>query len=155
MSQRRVLLIGGNSTTMFDYDPDGNITRIVRPDNLQIGFSYNTGGQLQTKTTPTGNYGYTYSPTTGQVTQLTAPGGISTTFGYDGFLLTGNTLAGPVAGSVSVGYNDSFLVSSVAVNNTATVNYSYDNDDFPTEAGASQSGRAALPPLFSCAQARA
>jgi len=127
--------LGGSSTTSYSYDTDKQLTRITRPDSLEINYTYNSNGRLQTKSIPGGNYTYTFDPLSGNFTGVTAPGGVSSVFQYDGFLLTASISSGPVTGSVSYSYNSDLRVSSVRVNNANAVNYTYDNDNSLIGAG--------------------
>ncbi len=127
--------LGGNRTTAYEYNADLDLTRITRPDSLQINYTYNALGQLQTKTTPTGPYGYTYNSQSGQLAGITAPGGITNSFQYDGFLVTQAATTGAAPGSVSYTYNNDLLVSSVSVNGATPIGYTYDNDSLLIGAG--------------------
>ena len=123
--------------TKYAYNVDGQLTRITRPDGQAINFNYDVQtGQLLTQNIPTGQRRYQYDQETGNLHILTAPDGGTITYGYDGALPTGETWAGTVAGSVSRIYDSSFRVDSQSVNAAHTVNFTYDNDDLLTGAGA-------------------
>ena len=126
----------GNVTTTFTYNLDRDLTNITRPDALQLNFAYDAAGRLQTLTTPSGAYGYGYSVTTGQLNNLTAPGGGALAYQYDGFVRTRQTWTGAVAGNVAHTFDNNFRVASQSVNNANTINFTYDNDDLLTAAGA-------------------
>ena len=126
----------GNVTTTFSYNLDRDLTNITRPDALQLNFAYDAAGRLQTLTVPSGAYAYAYSPTTGQLTGITAPGGGVLAYQYDGFLRTRQTWTGAVVGNVAYTFDNNFRVSSQSVNNANTINFTYDNDDLLTGAGA-------------------
>ena len=126
----------GNVTTTFGYNLDRDLTNITRPDALQLSFAYDSAGRLQTLTVPNGNYTYAYSGTTGQLTSITAPGGSVLSYQYDGFLPTRQTWTGAVAGNVAQTFDNNFRVTSQSVNNANTINFTYDNDDLLTGAGA-------------------
>jgi RHS repeat-associated protein len=126
----------GNVTTTFTYNLDRDLTNITRPDALQLNFAYESAGRLQTLTVPNGNYAYGYSATTGRLMSITAPGGGVLAYQYDGFLPARQTWTGAVAGNVAQAFDNNFRVVSQSVNNTNTINFTYDNDDLLTAAGA-------------------
>ena len=126
----------GNVTTTYSYNLDRDLTNITRPDALQLNFAYDSAGRLQTLTVPNGNYAYAYNATTGQLTSVTAPGGSVLAYQYDGFLPKAQTWTGAVAGNVAQTFNNNFRVATQSINNTNTVNFTYDNDDLLTGAGA-------------------
>jgi len=127
--------VGGNSTTTFAYNLDRQITNITRPDALQVNYTYDSAGRLQTLTVPNGNYGLAYSATTGLLSSITAPGGGVVAYQYDGFLLNRQTWTGTVAGNVSQTFDNNFRVASQSINNANTINFIYDNDNLLTGAG--------------------
>lgn len=128
-------LSGGATVTHYSYNLDKQLTRITRPDNQRIDFSYDTGGRLSAVVLPQGQIAVSYDPTRGQVTRLTAPSGDTLDYTYDGFLPVNETWSGAVAGSVSRAYNNMFQVTGLSVNGSA-INYAYDNDGLLTLAGA-------------------
>jgi RHS repeat-associated protein len=127
--------VGGNSTTVFSYNSEKQITRITRPDALQINFAYDAAGRLQTMSVPNGNYAYTYNATTGLSESFTAPGGDVLTYEYDGFLPTRQTWTGTITGNVSQTFNNDLRIASQSINDANTVNFSYDDDNLLTGAG--------------------
>lgn len=127
--------IGGSSTTTYEYNLDRDISRITRPDLLQINYAYDTGGRLQTLAVPTGSYGFAYNATTGLLSSITAPSGGIVAYQYDGFLPTRETWTGTVAGNVSQTFDNNFRVTSQSINNANTVDFTYDNDNLLTGAG--------------------
>jgi hypothetical protein len=102
---------------------------------VTLTYGYDTAGRLQTTTYPQGTLSIGYSPTTGQVASRTAASGETTQYIYDGFLKTGTTWGGPVAGSLSLGFDNNFRVTSQTVNGTA-LGFGYDLDGLLTGAGA-------------------
>ncbi len=128
-------VVAGTGATQFAYNLDRQLTAITRPDALTINFAYDSAGRLQTLTTPSGAYTHTYSPTTGNLTGITAPGNQTLAFTYDGSLPTNTTWSGTVAGSVSQTFNNFLLPASQSVNGANTVNFTYDNDNLLTGAG--------------------
>jgi RHS repeat-associated protein len=125
---------GGN--TKYSHDYDKKITYIIRPDGRLISFNYDHAGRLTSQTTPTGATNYAYNATTGQVNYITAPDGGKLNFAYDGPLLTGVASSGTIAGDVVFSYNNDFRLSSLTVNGSDPVSFSYDADSFLTQAGA-------------------
>jgi RHS repeat-associated protein len=121
--------------TVYDYNLDQELVRISRPDGQMVDFNYNNKAQLTSMVTPTGAYGYTYNATSGQLTRITAPDNGQLNFTYNGFLLTGQSWSGQVAGSVTQAYDNSFRMNSQSVNGANAITFQYDNDDLLTRAG--------------------
>jgi RHS repeat-associated protein len=67
---------------------------------------------------------------------IVAPGGVTTSYAYDGPLLLRETWAGPVPGSVAVTYNNDLRVATQLVNGGSPVSFGYDVDGLLTNAGA-------------------
>jgi YD repeat-containing protein len=127
---------GGTNQTATAYDADKAPMTFTRPDGAAVAFAYDPAGRLTTTTFSRGQVTTSYDATTGQVSSLTAPGGISLAYTYDGALLTGTTWTGPVAGSVSRTFDVDFRVSSQSVNGANPVAFTYDADSLLTGAGA-------------------
>ena len=124
------------SATRYTYNLDRQLTRILRPDSLAIDVAYDTAGRPSTVTMPSGQITYTYSPTNGHLTSLTAPGGLTLGYTYDGVLPKTVTWGGAVQGSVGYTYDNNFRVTSLTVNGANGVSLGYDNDGLLTSAGA-------------------
>jgi RHS repeat-associated protein len=125
----------GLPSTTYAYDVDRELTSTTRPDSVALTYGYDAAGRLSTTTYPQGTLTRTYSPTTGQLTSLAAPGGETLTYAYDGFLRKGLTWSGPVAGTVAFGFDSSFRIVSQTVNGQA-IALGYDADSLLTQAGA-------------------
>lgn len=125
----------GTSQTLYAYNADRQLTRVVRPDAQAMNFAYDNAGRLSTLTLPSGQMSYSYDATKGHLATITAPGGSTLSYNYDGPLLTGTTWAGSVSGNVSRTYDNSFRVTSNTVNNGNTISFQYDNDDLLIKAG--------------------
>jgi RHS repeat-associated protein len=123
--------------TANTYNLDRQVTRISLPTGQNLDFAYDaTTGKLSGLTFSRGTTGYGYSATTGQLTSIVAPGGVSLAFGYDGSLLLQESWTGPAAGSVGRTYDNDFRITGLNVNGTGTVAYQYDADSLLTQAGA-------------------
>jgi RHS repeat-associated protein len=70
------------------------------------------------------------------VTGVTAPGGVTHAFAYDGTLALSETIGGPVPGTVAWTYDNDFRIASQSVNGGNTVTFAYDADSLLTGAGA-------------------
>lgn len=123
------------SATTYDYNTARQVTAIHRPDGITVGFGYDAAGRPSTVNFDRGQIGFGYSPTTGNLTTLTAPGGNGLTFTYDGSLPTGVTWSGTVSGSTAVTYDANFRVTGQTVNGSNAVTFGYDRDGLLTQAG--------------------
>ena len=72
-----------------DYDFDRAVDLVTRPDPAsQIDPAYEpTSRRLDTLAIPQGVFDYTYHPTSGHVSGMSAPGGEGLAFNHDGPLL--------------------------------------------------------------------
>jgi RHS repeat-associated protein len=124
----------GLTPTHYSYNLDQQATQIIRPDGGIVQIGYDTAGRLQTLTQPSGQTSYSYSPTSGNVTAITAAG---STLGvtYDGSLVTGLTWGGIVGGSVGVAYDNNFRVAVLNVNGANSLSLAYDGDGLLIGAG--------------------
>lgn len=123
--------------TRYEYNLDGRLARITRPDGQVLTFDYDVGtGQLLRQGLPTGQVRYAYNPETGNLDRVTGPDAGTVNYTYDGALPLSETWAGTVAGSVSRSYDTNFRVVSQSVNGADTVHFTYDRDDLLVGAGA-------------------
>jgi RHS repeat-associated protein len=125
----------GNWATQYAYDLDRRVQTVTRPDGVTIASGYDSAGRLHTVTIPQGTLTRNYSTTTGQLSSLVAQDGETTAYTHDGFLRTGVTWSGPVAGNLTLGFDSTFRVNSQTVNGTA-LSFGYDNDSLLIQAGA-------------------
>ena len=125
----------GTWATQYTYHFDGRPSITTRPDGVTITGAYDSAGRLHTTTYPQGTITRSYSPTTGQLAALAAPNGETLSYTYDGFLRTGLTWTGPVAGAVTFGFDSSLRLVSRAVNGQALA-LGYDADSLLTQSGA-------------------
>jgi RHS repeat-associated protein len=124
----------GGGPTGREHNADRQLTQMTLPTGQTIDLSYDAAGRLETLTITRGQAGYGYNPVTGNLSSITAPAGLGLVFAYDGSLWTGQTWSGPVAGSVTYTYDNSFRTAAVGVNGTS-VAVQYDDDDLPTQIG--------------------
>ncbi len=122
-------------STQYFYDLDRELQTVTRPDGVTLAYGYDFAGRLQTTTIPQGTVTLTYNPTTGQLQSSTAPSGEAIGYAFDGFLKTGETWSGPVPGTLSLGFDNNFRMTSQTVNGTA-LGFGYDLDGLLTGAGA-------------------
>ncbi|MGH8523584.1 MAG: RHS repeat domain-containing protein, partial [Gammaproteobacteria bacterium] len=119
--------------TRYQYNRDKQLELITRPDGQVLDFVYDSAGRLQKLTAPHGDTAYAYD-SAGRIQTLSAPGGITLSYSYDGALVTGETLAGPVTGTLARSYDTDFRVQALSVNG-ASIAFGYDNDSLLTSAG--------------------
>ncbi|NIR60141.1 MAG: RHS repeat protein, partial [Gammaproteobacteria bacterium] len=126
----------GVDLTRYVYDLDRKLERIVRPGGDSLVIAYDSAGRPSAVSFDRGLITYGYSPSTGQLTQITAPGGNTLAYTYDGALPLSEAWSGEVAGGVAVDYDADFRVVSQRVNGADTVAFTYDDDGLLTGAGA-------------------
>jgi RHS repeat-associated protein len=127
----------GSWLTQYGYNVDRQLTSVTRPDgnSNSITYAYDaTTGRLTGTTYAQGTLTPTYDPQ-GRVTTLASPSGETLTYSYDGFLRSGTTWSGPVAGSISFGRDANFFVTTQTLNGTALM-FVPDNDVLLKQAGA-------------------
>jgi len=115
----------------FDYNKDRQLTQINFPSGNRITNIYDTTRLMQILT-PEGNINYTYI--CGDKVESMTNGADSIIYGYDGKLLTSETLSGTLYQSLNYEYNDHFNVTSFTYAGETT-GYAYDNDELLTSAG--------------------
>ncbi|MDH3930460.1 MAG: hypothetical protein OEV22_21230, partial [Deltaproteobacteria bacterium] len=115
----------------YVYDKDRRLIETNFPSGRQITNTYENGRLVQTQT-PEGAIDYSYL--CGTKIESISKGAESITYGYDGKLITSETLDGALNQSLNYVYNDDFDVSSFTYAG-GTIDYSYDNDGLLTGAG--------------------
>jgi YD repeat-containing protein len=120
--------------TEYAYAADDQLTGVLRPGGQTVGYSHDGAGRPTQVTLARGAIAATYDAATGHLKTLTTPGGLNLAFAFDGALLTSETAAGPVAGTVARAYDDDLRLASQSVNGTA-VSFGYDPDSLLTQAG--------------------
>ena len=120
-----------NPRTSYEYNKAQQLTKLTRPDNLAITYGYDPAGRLQSTQFSRGAVSYSYNPTTGQLTTISAPENVTLGFQYKGDLLTGESWSGALTGNVQRAYNAGYRTASISVNNTP-INYQYDADNAPS-----------------------
>jgi len=115
----------------YVYDKDRRLVQTIFPSGSQINNVYN-GTRLMQIQTPEGNIDLTYlcSTKVGSITKGTG----TITYGYDGKLVTSETLSGTLNKVLSYTYNDYFNIDSFAYAGNTEV-YTYDSDGLLTGAG--------------------
>ncbi len=119
--------------TRYTYSRDQQLELITRPDGQVLDLVYDSAGRLQKLTAPHGDTAYAYD-SAGRIRSLSAPAGLTLTYRYDGALVTSETLAGPVTGTLTRSYDTDFRVQALSVNG-ASIAFGYDNDSLLTSAG--------------------
>ncbi len=94
-----------------------------------------SAGRPSTVTLPDGPLSYAYNPTTGKLTQVTAPDGGTLALTYAGSLLTNVAWSGTLSGQVGYSYDNDFRLNSVTVNGANPISFGYDADSLLTQAG--------------------
>jgi len=132
--------VAGSGPTTFAYNDDGQLTTISRPGNEGVSLDYDAEGRVQAieliesgMTTTTFTVSYL---TANQVDMISGPGPQTVSYGYQGDLVTSETWAGAVEGSVAWAYDNAFHLASENVAGGTAVAFGYDGDDLLTAAGA-------------------
>ncbi len=120
--------------TRYSYNRDKQLELITRPDGQTLDWIYDSAGRLQTLSAPHGATAYSYD-SAGRLQSLAVPDNVMLSYGYDGSLLTGVALTGPVSGSLTRSYDNDFRVTTLSVNGAAPFSYHYDNDSLLTAVG--------------------
>jgi RHS repeat-associated protein len=126
----------GTNTWTTLFNKDQQFDKQTAPDGREMRSGYDAAGRLRTFTDARGVTTYTYVTTTGNLDNVTSPGGVTTSFVYDGALEKGTAWAGPVAGSVARELNNNFAVREERVNGADPISFTYDDDGWLTGAGA-------------------
>ena len=115
----------------YVYDKDRRLKQTNFPSGNQINNIY-ANGRLEQVQTPEGNIDYTYLCSTkiGSITK----GSESITYGYDGKLVTSETLTGTLNQTLGYTYYDDFNITSLIYGGD-TETYTYDNDGLLTGTG--------------------
>ncbi|MDY6792391.1 MAG: Ig-like domain-containing protein, partial [Thermodesulfobacteriota bacterium] len=120
-----------SGTYSYVYDRDRRLTEINFPSGQQIRNIYDTTRLSQVQT-PEGNIDYTYL--CGTNVESITKGTESITYGYDGKLVTSESLTGTLNQALAYTYNNDFDVTGFSYAG-GTENYTYDNDGLLTGAG--------------------
>jgi RHS repeat-associated protein len=113
------------------YNKDRRLKQINFPSGKQINLLYDHE-RLWNIQTPEGNINLSYlcASKLGSITKGTE----AISYGYDGYLVTSETLGGPLNQTVSYAYNNDYNIKSFTYAGGA-VNYIYDNDGLLKNAG--------------------
>ena len=128
-------LDGVDTITRYTWNRDRDLTGIERPDGLSIGFDYDEGGRLETRTTPRGTTSYTYGEDTGQLEAMVMADGASLHYTQDGPLLLAERWEGEIAGTVSRDYDNRLRLTELVVGDSL-IGLDYDRDNLLVQAGA-------------------
>ena len=119
-----------SGTYGYLYDKDRKLTRITFPSTNQINYVYDNIRLSQIQT-PAGNIDYTYTCGTkvGSITKGTE----SISYGYDGPLVTSETLNGTINQTLTSVYNNDYRMTNFTYAGTGTY-YAYDYEGLLTMA---------------------
>ena len=124
----------GNEATSYQYDFDGRLTSIARPD-ATLNVTYDAFGHLDGLTFPGDTIDAAYDAA-GRLATLTTRAGVGLAYQYDGALVTELKWTGAVAGRTNRTYDDDLRVSARTVNGGNAVSLGYDDDGALIQAGA-------------------
>ena len=128
-----------NKNTVYTYNLDRKLTKIDRPDGIDINYVYSSAtDRLDNIGTTNGSWGFTYSPT-GQVASINSPDGIRTNYTYYGPSTASETYVDTINSttiqSINFSFNNKHLKSSRTVIGATPITYSYNDDNVPTKIG--------------------
>lgn len=126
---------GEDASIGFEYNLDQQLVRVAHPGGEAVVFEYDGAGRMVRRLSPDGELVMAYEGTRLRMSSASTSAGDTVAFDYDGFLLTGETWAGAVEGSVERIYNNDFAVTSLRVNGGDTIAFEYDRDLLITKAG--------------------
>lgn len=121
--------------THYAYDKDKRPTTITRPDGQEVQFHYGPAtGHLDSLTTPSGNYAYSYNAA-GRIQTVTAPQGGQLTYIYDGSLPLIEAWTGQVAGQTVTTYDHFFRPKTQSIDNANGITFAFDADGLLIQSG--------------------
>ena len=116
---------------VYSYDKDRELTGVTFPSGKKIVNAWGNSG-LASITTPEGEIDLSYLP--GSRISTITEGQESITYGYDGSLLTSETLSGTINQQIGYTYDNNFRLSGLSYAGRS-IAYAYDNDGLLTQAG--------------------
>ena len=120
-----------NNTYAYTYNKDRQLLSIIMPSGKQISNTY-ANSLLTRVQTPEGNTDITYSCPSKISTLTRSSQGIS--YGYNGSLLSSETMSGSLSQGLGYTYNNDFDMSAVTYAG-GTMNLTYDKDCLLKQAG--------------------
>ncbi len=134
---------GATGPTLYEYNVDRQLQRVVRADGQVIEAVFDPGGRLSSVAGTLGGGGdpadvllsYLYDPVTGRLASAEKSDGVALAFSWDGFLLSLESWSGTVSGSVATSYDRNFRVSERVVNGGSRVLFEHDGDGLLVRAG--------------------
>ena len=129
----------GSGATLWAYNAAKQPTLATRSDGQSIHFDYDAAGRLSASRHPGGAIRYSYDPATGQLAGIDS-GDAALSYAWDGPLPVAESWSGAANGTVAVAYDADFRIVSRTVG-TTRIDYGYDADGLPIQAGALAIGR--------------
>ncbi|HHW85535.1 MAG TPA: hypothetical protein GX400_04935, partial [Chloroflexi bacterium] len=121
--------------TTYTHNADRQPTVVTRASGQSVVYGYDGAGRLQSVTTPAGSITYGFDPVSSNLITITAPGGATLAYSYDGALIRSEHYSGVITGSVGFAYDNDFRISAVQVNGAVLATYHFDADGLLTQAG--------------------
>jgi RHS repeat-associated protein len=141
LEQKYIPPFAGDSVrvTAKSYNYDKEITRIARPDSLNMDFFYggkgSLAGQPKCISYDRGTMTFLYDTVKGLVTGVISPNGDSLLYQYDGQLPKNVRWTGAINGKINARYNSDLKMLAETVNNKDSITFAYDKDGLLTSAG--------------------
>jgi RHS repeat-associated protein len=128
-------LADSDSATAYQYNADGEVVGMMRPDGKNIVYNYDSiTGKVKSVDTPEGRYEMQYNAV-GNPVGHTAPDGMSLTYIFDGPVPVGEIWQGDISGRIDRTLDADINVRSQKVNNQSEIVFDYDNDGQVIRAG--------------------
>ncbi|MBI4510548.1 MAG: hypothetical protein HY698_13020 [Deltaproteobacteria bacterium] len=120
-------LSAGPVSTQYQYNLDGQVVAVTRPDGTVLDFQYDLGGRLDRVGVPGGQIGLAYD-SVGRIASTTAPGGQAILLSHDGSLVKDTTWTGVIEGNVNYTYDNDLRPVAESVDGGDAVDFRYDQD---------------------------
>lgn len=125
--------------TIYTYNDDKKITKIDRPDGIDLNYIYsNTTDRLQSIVTTNGTWSYLYGAN-GEVSTKSSPDGIQTNYTYYGPYVKSESYLDTVNSNpiqvLNFQFNSKHLKSGRSFINGTSITYAYNQDDLYTKIG--------------------
>ena len=121
---------------LMSYTPAGQVATISDPSGPRIEIAYDAAGRARSWEFDRGTSTVSYDPQSGLLASHVAPGGVTTSFAYDGWVQTGIAWSGPLEGEVVRTVNGLLQPTAETVNGGERIDFGYDPSGLLSSIGA-------------------